>query len=241
MNNRLLFTGLLLLGMLLPLRSLAQPEENDVSLGDLARAVRRNKPDKPKPLIDNDNFPQVIDAINKQKPWNTLKYSIDSPGNTFQVSSPDVSCSLSFNARATSLISSPFSTRSLPGSELAKLSGPAKIEGDTIEISVYNGSGWSVREITVGLTIVRSATNATIYGRAKLIPASATDVVHDEKMSDTTVLVHFKDFAAPLATTTLRQHLDAPLSSGEDWHWAIIEAKGVPPKPETPAPDAHGQ
>ena len=65
------------------------------------------------------------------------------------MTSPDGTCSLSFNANATALLTSPYVAQDLPQGELAKLDGPAKI-GDTLEVSVYNASSWSLREITVG-------------------------------------------------------------------------------------------
>jgi hypothetical protein len=50
-----------------------------------------------------------------------------------------------------------------------------------------------------------------------------------EKRSDSTVLLHMKGTTAPLATTIYREKLDANLDDKQDWHWAIIDAKGIPP------------
>jgi hypothetical protein len=38
-----------------------------------------------------------------------------------------------------------------------------------------------------------------------------------------------KGTAAPLATTVYREKLEASLDDTQDWHWAIIDAKGIPP------------
>ncbi|MBV8052192.1 MAG: hypothetical protein JOZ80_13430, partial [Acidobacteriaceae bacterium] len=42
---------------------------------------------------------------------------------------------------------------------------------------------------------------------------------------------HLKGTAAPLATTIFRDTLGASLASDQEWHWAIVSAKGVPPSP----------
>ena len=121
-------------------------------------------------------------------------------------------------------------SQDLPQSELAKLDGPANIHGDTLEVSVYNASAWSVREITVGLTIVRRAEpSAASYGDAKLLPAVAEEAVPAEKRPDLTLLLHLKGSTAPFTTSVYREKLDALLENGQEWHWAIVEAKGIPP------------
>ena len=43
----------------------------------------------------------------------------------------------------------------MPRSELAKLDGPATIDGDSLQVSVRNGTLWDLREIVIGLTIVK--------------------------------------------------------------------------------------
>ena len=55
-----------------------------------------------------------------------------------------------------------------------------------------------------------------------------------EKRSDLTLLLHLKGSTAPFATTVYREKLDASLlgvnlDEGQEWHWAIVEAKGIPP------------
>jgi hypothetical protein len=87
-----------------------------------------------------------------------------------------------------------------------------------------------VKEITVSFTIVRH--NAK-DGEAKLIPAEAVDdaraAASAQKLSDTAALYHLKASAAPQATTVFRSTIDADLDSGQDWHWAIVQARGIPP------------
>jgi hypothetical protein len=103
-------------------------------------------------------------------------------------------------------------------------------------VSVYNASAWNLKEITVGLTIVRPRdTVAANPEAAKLLAVVAQDVAPDkdtppsEKRSDLTVLLHMKGSTAPLASTIYREKLDAALDDKQDWHWAIIGAKGIPP------------
>jgi len=223
---------LVFLGMMLPVCAAAQSDDA-ISLGDLARTLRQNKePKEPAApaIIDNDNLSQVIDDVEHFRLGVRPMFSFDGVGRTFQMSSPDGTCSLSFNANATALLATPFVSQDLPQSELAKLDGPANIHGDRLEVSVYNASSWNVKEITVGLTLVRRAEpTAAYYGSAKLLPALAGDSVPTEKRSDLTLLLHLKGSAAPFATTVFREKLEATLSADQEWHWAIVEAKGIPP------------
>lgn len=225
-------------GMLFSLAAATQTYEGEVSLGDLARSLRKAKAAPAKTVIDNDNLAQVMDEVESHRVGSGLLYSFDNVGKSFTVSSPDVTCSLSFNANATSLLSDPYSPRELPDSEIAKLDGPATINGDTLQVSVYNGTNWDLKEITVGLTILRPAESKTAYyGPARLVTAAAgdnapaPDPVPAEKKSDLTVLYHIKGTAAPLTTTVFTETLGTALAPNQDWHWAIVQAKGVPPAP----------
>ena len=228
----LVFLGLASLELVLPVCAVAQSED-EVSLGDLARSLRQSKePKEPAApsIIDNDNLTEVIDDVEHFRLGARPTFTFEGGATHFQMSSPDGTCSLSFNANATALLSNPYVSQDLPQSELAKLDGPANIHGDTLEVSMYNASSWNVREITVGLTIVRNDdTSADNYGAAKLLPAVADDSVPADKRSDVTVLLHLKGSAAPFATTVFREKLDENLDDGQEWHWAIVEAKGIPP------------
>jgi hypothetical protein len=225
---------LVFLGTMLPVCAAAQ-SDGAVSLGDLARSLRQSKdPKEPTAptVIDNDNLTQVIDDVEHLRLGMRPMFSFDGMGKNFRMTSPDGICSLSFNANATALLSSPYVAQDLPQSELAKLDGPANMIGDTLEVSVFNATAWNVKEITVGLTIVRrDDTSAEDYGAAKLLPAVIGDTVPTEKRSDMTLLLHLKGSAAPLVTTVFREKLDASLDDGQEWHWAIVEAKGIPPSP----------
>jgi hypothetical protein len=227
----LVFIGLASLGLLLPV--CAAQSEDEVSLGDLARSLRQSKePKEPAApsIIDNDNLTQVIDDVEHFRLGTRPTFTFEGGATHFQMSSPDGTCSLSFNANSTALLSSPYVSQDLPQTELAKLDGPANIHGDTLEVSMYNASSWSVREITVGLTIVRhDDTTADDYGAAKLLPAATEDATPADKRSDVAVLLHLKGSAAPFATTVFREKLDENLDDGQEWHWAIVEAKGIPP------------
>ena len=218
--------------MMLPVCAAAQAD-GGISLGDLARSLRQSKtPKEPAApdVIDNDNLSQVIDDVEHFRQNGKPIFSFDGAGTNFRMSSPDGTCSLSFNANATALLSTPYVSQDLPLSELSKLDGPANIHGDTLEVSLYNASAWSVREITVGLTLVRHPdASAASYGTAKLLPAVAGDVVPAEKRPDSTLLLHLKGSTAPFATSVYREKLDAAPNDGQEWHWAIVEAKGIPP------------
>jgi len=237
MKRKLYITAMLsFLALLLPFLAAAQSGTADVPLGDVARALRKKKAQPVHTVIDNDNLPQVMDEVQKRKLSDVSPLLSIEPGKNFQVSSPDVTCSLSFSAQAVPLLNDSIVSKELPDSELLKLDGPAAITGDTLQLSVYNGTGWNVREITVGLTVVRHENAKAAYygsvalGSAKLIPAAATDDSAAEKRSDLTLLYHLKGKAAPLTTTVFREPLGITLRPDQEWHWAIVHATGIPPR-----------
>jgi hypothetical protein len=45
-----------------------------------------------------------------------------------------------------------------------------------------------------------------------------------------------KGSAAPLATAIFRTSLNFALFPDQDWHWAIVKAKGIPPQAPLDAP-----
>src|SRR5438067_5470301 len=221
----------LLVGVSFPVSGMAQSDGGEPSLGDLARSFRKTKAAPEHTVIDNDNFHKVMDEVQNLKLKGSLMFSLDKEGKKFQVSSPDVTCDLSFSAGATSLLSDAYAPQDLPESELAKLDGPATITGDTLQVSVHNGTSWNVKQATVGLTILRSTdTNTARHGSARLIPAAETMPLLSEKHPDITVLYHLKGSAAPTTTTVFHETLTNALSGDQDWHWAIVQAKGVPPQ-----------
>jgi hypothetical protein len=240
------------LGLLLLTPAWAQYEEHPVPLGDLARSLRKkDKPktsDQPAPartVIDNDNLSQVMDeAASRRISGLSPLYSFDGAGKTFQVSSPDVTCSLSFNANASSLLARPNVPIVLPEEELKKLDGPATITEDGLQVSVFNGTDWQVDEITVGLTVVhKTGPVAGYYGSGKLVPAASETAVVAERHSDVTTLHRLKGTALPLLVTVFKAPLSLTLGPDEEWHWAIIQAKGFPPDklPETTGPGPAGE
>jgi hypothetical protein len=244
-------SGLLLLSLCAPLwPSAAAAQDDDVSLGNLARDVRRNKVQQPPhsepPVIDNENLEQAMEDVTKLKPSDRLVFSLDPAGKGFKVSSPDVTCSLSFNGRAASLLIKPILVEDLPLSDLLKLDGPASIQDDHLQLEVFNGTDWELHEITIGLTLERKpGGSAEMAARARVIPAAeGLGPPAVEKHSDVTVLYHLKGLAKPFSTTTFRESIGAMLAADQDWHWSIVEAKGVrsedppqlPPEVLPPAP-----
>ena len=240
--RRYAYFAIFLGGLLLLVSPHAFAQDDSVSLGDLARSLRKAKEEpkkEPAPpvVIDNDNLSEIMDAVESHKLTAAPVLSLDSKENQFRMSSPDGTCSLSFNADATSLITPPYVAEELPQAELAKLEGPAKLDGDRLQVSLFNGTDWNLKEVTIGLTIVRKTDKADLYQTARLLPAIAQDTlpqepaVADEKQSDLTLLLHLKGAAAPLATTIYRETLGATLAPDQEWHWAIVSAKGVPPSP----------
>jgi hypothetical protein len=214
----------------------AQTDGSEMSLGDVARSFHRNQDVASHTVIDNDNLSQVVEEVESRRLSGVaLMYSIDESGKGFKIQFPDATCSLSFSANASPILSDNFVAQKLPSEELLKLDGPATVKDGTLQITVYNGSAWDLREITVGFTLVRATgadSRAAIATTGQLIPAAQVDAVRppaQEKRSDLTVLYHLKGNAAPAATTVFQGSLGTQLSPGQEWHWAIVEAKGLPP------------
>jgi hypothetical protein len=219
----------------------AAAQEDIPSLGDLARDLRKNKvqtpaqqaPDPLHPIIDNDNLAQVMEDKKNARPAKQDKtvFSIDPSGNTLKVSSPDVTCSLSFNARASALLIKPVLVEDLPLDELLKLDGPGSIQDEHLQLEVFNGTDWDLREITIGLTLERKpGQNADLAARARVIPAAeGLAPITVERHSDVTILYHLKAEAKPFTTTAFHENIGINPGADEDWRWSIVEAKGIRP------------
>jgi hypothetical protein len=222
-------TTIVLFAMLLSVGALAQTDDN-VSLGELARSLRREKLAAAETVIDNDNLSRVMEEAETRKFKESLSFSFDRSGRDFRISSPDVTCSLAFNAKTTALVAEPIRPSDMPQSEMAKLDGPATMDGDTLQISVHNATAWDVREITVGLTIIhREDENAASFDTSKLLPAVVEETAPAEKYPVLTLLLHLRGTAAPGSTTAFRAKLTASIGQDQEWHWAIVQAKGLPP------------
>jgi hypothetical protein len=173
----------------------------------------------------------------------SLRYSIDAGGKSLQVSAPDVTCSLAFSANTKALLASQYVQLDLPEGELLKLDGPATIDGDAFQVSVFNGTDWHVSEVAVAFTLLkRSDVHGAVsdYGAAKLIPAMAGEALQQgtpqdaenrsQKRSDVTVIYKMRAAAAPAATTVFRAPLNLEIGPDQEWHWAIVQARGYPPQ-----------
>jgi hypothetical protein len=224
----------------------ASAQDDAPSLGDLARNLRKKKAEQPQPpdaphtvpantVIDNDNLAQVTEDAKNARPVKEDKtvFSIDPANNTVKVSSPDVTCSLSFNARASSLLIKPVMIEDLPLTELVKIDGPGSIQNENLQLQVFNGTDWDIREITVGLTLERKpGEDAEVAARARVIPAAqgmASAAVTVERHSDVTLLYHLKAESKPFSTTAFRENIGITPGPDEDWRWSIVEAKGIRP------------
>ncbi len=244
---RLVAPVVLIVVLFAPLPASAQDaQDDDPSLGDLARDLRKNKaqqqpqpqPDADHPgpahtVIDNDNLAQIMEDAKNARPAKQDKtvFSIDTASNTLKVSSPDVTCSLSFNARASSLLIKPVLIEDLPLAELLKLDGPGSIQDESLQLQVFNGTDWDIREITVGLTLERKpGEDVEAAARARVIPAAqGMAPVAVERRSDVTLLYHLKAEAKPFSTTAFHENIGITPGPEEDWRWSIVEAKGIRP------------
>lgn len=245
-----------LLAALMPLRLAAQDppnlvpndDPNDAPLGDVARTLRKKTPPS-QDVIDDDNLSKVMQqAESRHAPGSALRFLMAGEGKGFQVSAPDVTCSLAFTANVKALLSSQYAQMELPPGEVLKLEGPATIEGDALIVAIYNRTDWHVSELAVALTVVKRSeardaslsggttpSGRTPYGAATLLPAVAGTLsqeaeVRPEKKPDVTVIYRMRAAAPPSATAVFSAPLNLELAPDEEWHWAIVQARGYPPQ-----------
>jgi hypothetical protein len=244
---RLLVLASTLAGILTPMRAFAQDDPNDMPLGDVARNLRK-KSQSARPVIDDDNLSQVMDQAASRKSFgSSLRYLMDGDSKSFQVSAPDVTCSLAFTANVKSLLSSTqYSELNLPQADLAKLEGPATIEGDSLSVSIFNATTWHVSELQVALTVIRkTARDVSPVGSAEEnanssevgieVPQNPFQQVRPEKKPDTTTIYRMRSPAAPWQRAVFSAPLNVNLAPGDEWHWGIVQAKGYPPESERPS------
>ena len=230
------FLLLLVVGAtLVPARLLAQSDPDDVPLGDVARSLRKKAPTKP--VIDDDNLSQVMQEADSRKGFgSSLRFLMAGDLSGFRVSAPDVTCNLSFSSNVKSLLAGQYSEMDMPSSELARLEGHASIEGDSLNVSVHNGTDWHVSEIAVAVMIVRkSVANAAAgEGVSNLETATAEGArppeVQTDKNPDTTVIYRMRAVGVPWSVTTFSARLQSELGAGSEWHWAVVQARGYPPE-----------
>ena len=176
-------------------------------------------------------------AENRRAGGSALRFLMDAASKNFKVSEPDVTCSLSFSANTKSLLSSQYAQIELPPGDMSKLKGPATIEDDALTVSLLNGTDWHVSEIAVALTVVRKNGPPDELGTGNVTP-SAVDVsgnVRPDKKPDMTVIYRMRAAAIPSTTTVFNAPLNLDLAPGDEWHWAIVQAKGYPPPGYVPA------
>jgi hypothetical protein len=218
----------LLAGLLLSLPAAAQSDE--ISLGDLARNLRKSQA-PPRTVIDNDNLSDVMEQ-GQNRHWAASNSPPSGDHSALQVvnsASPDVTCALSFSGQR-DLLDPKFQPQNLPENEMGKLDGPASIVGDSLQLSIHNGSNWDLREITVGFTLVhRQEPSYHEIDGFRLLPATLNNSVVTERHPEVTVLYHMKGTAAPAATTLFQAPLNVTIGPDQEWHWAIVQAKGIPP------------
>jgi hypothetical protein len=214
--------------------ALAQDDPNERPLGDVARSFRKDA--AARDVIDNDNLSQVMDqAESKHASGPALKFLMAGESKDFRVSSPDVTCSLSFRASTKSLLSNQYAQMELPPSDMLKLSGPATIEGDALTVSVFNGTDWHISEIAVALTVIKrgeseSSSETGLAPHGLIGRLAQNSEVRPEKKPDVTVIYKMRAAAAPSAMTVFSAPLNLDLSANDEWHWAIVQAKGYPPQ-----------
>jgi hypothetical protein len=208
--------------------ALLRAQDDDIPLGDLARAFRNSKPPEQTDVIDNDNLDRVMDKAESERLEGQPIFSVTHAG-TFVAVSPDGSCSLSFDVRDVNRTAATYITTDLPQSELVKLDGPAAIEDGMLQVSVHNGTQWELKEIVVDLTFMQAQVAPPEYRFATL---QSAPVVSSEKLPDPTLLYHLRGTAEPNSTSTFHASLEGSIegfSAGKDWHWSIVGARGIPP------------
>jgi hypothetical protein len=201
-------------------------QDDDIPLGDLARALRNSKPPEQTDVIDNDNLDRIMDKAESERLEGQPIFSFSHAG-TFSAISPDGTCSLSFDARNFSRSSAAYIATDLPQSELAKLDGPAAIQDGALQVSLHNGTPWELKEIVVAVTVKQTQAPPEY----RLATLQSMPIVSSEKLPEPTVLYHLKGSVQPDSTGTFRATLGdlSEALAGKDWHWSIVGARGIPP------------
>jgi len=200
---------------------------NDTPLGDVARNLRKKAPPTSPGVIDDDNLSQVMSqAERRHDSGSALKFMMAGEAKDFRVSAPDVTCSLAFTAGVKSLLSNQYGQMVLPAGEVLKLEGPATIEGDALLVSVHNRTDWHVSEVTVALTVVKRSASR----EATMSMGGMENEVRPEKDRDVIVIYKMRAAAPPEVTTVFSAPLNLELGADEEWHWAMVQARGYPPE-----------
>jgi hypothetical protein len=64
----------------------------------------------------------------------------------------------------------------------------------------------------------------------RIVPSDGMQEVRPEKKPDVTVIYHMRAAGAPWAKAVFSAPLNLDLAPGEEWHWAIVQARGYPPQ-----------
>ena len=239
---------LLLMVLLAPLgaiRATAQDDPDQMPLGDVARSLRKKAPPA-KPVIDDDNLPQVMQqADSHDETGSGFRFLMSRDSQGFQVSAPDVTCSLAFTANVKSLLSSQYDQMDLPPTEMAKIEGKAVVEGDALTVPVFNGTQWHLSELAIAFTVIKKARTGVVAWNHEGVSSASADVtsalaretgvdafqqVRPEKRPDVAVIYRMRAAALPWSNAVFSAPLKLELDPGEEWHWAIVQAKGYPPE-----------
>lgn len=240
---RILLALPVMLAVLAPVRAAAQ-DANDAPLGDVARTLRKKTPST-QPVIDDDNLPQVMEQVqqadSRRGAASALRFLMAGESKGFRLSTPDVTCSLSFSPNVKSLLSSQYSEMDLPQQQVTRLQGQATIEGDAFTLPIFNGTDWHVSELDVALTVVHKRGARDPFGLEEPLAGNSEDgtsgtasdplqQVRPEKKSDVTLIYRMRAAAPPWERAVFNAPLDIDLAAGDEWHWAIVQAKGYPPE-----------
>jgi hypothetical protein len=239
---------LLLMLLLAPLgasRATAQDDPDQMPLGDVARSFRKKAPPA-KPVIDDDNLPQVMQQVDSHDDAaSRFRFLMSRDSQGFQVSAPDVSCSLAFTANVKALLSSQYDQMDLPPTEMAKIEGKAVVEGDALTVPVFNGTQWHLSELAIAFTVIKKARTGVVPWSHEGVSSASADVtprlapeigadafqqVRPEKRPDVAVIYRMRAAALPWSNAVFSAPLKLELDPGEEWHWAIVQAKGYPPE-----------
>ena len=200
---------------------MAQDDSDDVPLGDVARNLRK-KNNAAKPVVDDDNLSQVMErAETNHSLVPGLTYLMAGQSKGFQMAVPDATCSLSFTANVKSLLARQFSQMDLPPAELGKVQAQAAIEGDSLTVPIFNGTNWHLSELAVAFTVVRKSSE---------IDEDPLEQVRVEKKPDHIVIYKMRAAAPPWQPAVFSTRLDTNPAEGDEWHWAIVQARGYPPE-----------
>ncbi len=114
----------------------------------------------------------------------------------------------------------------LPSEQLEKITGTASINGDELEMDIYNGTDWEIYEIFVEVTLREKIPTSNPVNAGEYLKAATQAPIKYQR-----VYRFSGEEIPPYSCTNVNDGWKAKLGftrkSGQFWSWTITKAKGI--------------